>query len=72
MNREKEVSCEHSDRRHSQPWGYGHAIGAVLHQHQMRVITNLRGRSVRSVALAKTAGFLDVTELPKHLTNCSI
>jgi L-threonate 2-dehydrogenase len=44
------------------PGDMGHAIGAVLHQHQMRVITNLRGRSVRSVTLAKTAGFIDVSD----------
>jgi len=44
------------------PGDMGHAIGAVLHQHQMRVITNLRGRSARTVALAKTAGFSDVSD----------
>jgi L-threonate 2-dehydrogenase len=44
------------------PGDMGHAIGAVLHQHQMRVITNLGGRSARTVALAKTAGFSEVSD----------
>lgn len=44
------------------PGDMGHAIGAVLHQHQVRVITNLRSRSARTVALAKTAGFSEVPD----------
>jgi L-threonate 2-dehydrogenase len=39
----------------------GHAIGSVLHQHGMSVITNLQGRSSRSEALAKAAGMVDVS-----------
>jgi len=42
------------------PGDMGHAIGAVLHQHHRRVITNLQGRSARTAALAKAAGFVDV------------
>ncbi len=42
------------------PGDMGHAIGAVLHQHGMRVITNLHGRSARTRALAKAAGIDDV------------
>lgn len=38
------------------PGDMGHAIGAMLHQHGMRVITNLQGRSARSEALAQRAG----------------
>ncbi len=44
------------------PGDMGHAIGAVLHNHQMRVITNLHGRSARTVALASAAGFNDVSD----------
>lgn len=44
------------------PGDMGHAIGAVLCQHQMRVITNLRGRSTRTIALAQAAGFSDVAD----------
>jgi 3-hydroxyisobutyrate dehydrogenase-like beta-hydroxyacid dehydrogenase len=44
------------------PGDMGHAIGAVLHQHGMRVITNLQGRSTRTVALAKAAGISDVSD----------
>jgi 3-hydroxyisobutyrate dehydrogenase-like beta-hydroxyacid dehydrogenase len=42
------------------PGDMGHAIGAVLLEHRLRVITNLRGRSARTVALA--AGFRDVSD----------
>jgi len=42
------------------PGDMGHAIGAVLHQHGMRIVTNLRGRSARTLALAKEAGISDV------------
>jgi 3-hydroxyisobutyrate dehydrogenase-like beta-hydroxyacid dehydrogenase len=38
----------------------GHAIGAVLVQHGLRVLTNLYGRSPRTVALARQAGITDV------------
>lgn len=44
------------------PGDMGHAIGRVLHQHQVRVITNLQGRSPRTVSLAKAAGFSDVSD----------
>ncbi|MBO0783447.1 MAG: NAD(P)-dependent oxidoreductase [Ktedonobacteraceae bacterium] len=42
------------------PGDMGHAIGAVLRRHEINVITNLQGRSARSVARAKTAGISDV------------
>ncbi len=38
----------------------GHAIGAVLGQHGLRVLTNLQGRSARTEALAAQAGMIDV------------
>jgi len=44
------------------PGDMGHAIGTVLHQHGMRVITSLRGRSPRTAALAATAGMIDVAD----------
>lgn len=42
------------------PGDMGHAIGAVLCQHGLRVITNLQGRSARTATLAQTAGIIDV------------
>lgn len=42
------------------PGDMGHALGAVLVQHGLRVLTNLQGRSPRTVALAAQAGMLDV------------
>lgn len=44
------------------PGDMGHAIGAVLHHHGMRVITCLRGRSTRTEALAKAAGIEDMPD----------
>jgi 3-hydroxyisobutyrate dehydrogenase-like beta-hydroxyacid dehydrogenase len=44
------------------PGDMGHAIGAVLHQHGLRVITSLHGRSTRTATLAKTAGIIDVSD----------
>ncbi len=38
------------------PGDMGHAIGTVLVQHSLRVLTNLQGRSARTVALARQAG----------------
>jgi 3-hydroxyisobutyrate dehydrogenase-like beta-hydroxyacid dehydrogenase len=44
------------------PGEMGHAIGAVLHQHGMRVITNVHGRSARTVNRAKAAGISEVAD----------
>jgi hypothetical protein len=44
------------------PGDMGHAIGAVLRQHGLRVLTNLQGRSARTVALAVQAGMTDVDD----------
>jgi 3-hydroxyisobutyrate dehydrogenase-like beta-hydroxyacid dehydrogenase len=41
----------------------GHSVGAVLHQHGLRVLTCLDGRSDRSRALAAEAGMEDVPSL---------
>jgi 3-hydroxyisobutyrate dehydrogenase-like beta-hydroxyacid dehydrogenase len=42
------------------PGDMGHALSAVLVQHGLRVLTNLKGRSPRTVALATQAGITDV------------
>jgi len=44
------------------PGDMGHAIGARLQQHGLRVITNLSGRSARTVALAQEAGIVAVAD----------
>lgn len=44
------------------PGDMGHAIGARLHQHGLRVITSLAGRSARTTTLAREAGILDVPD----------
>jgi 3-hydroxyisobutyrate dehydrogenase-like beta-hydroxyacid dehydrogenase len=42
------------------PGAMGQALGTVLVQHGLRVLTNLHGRSPRTVALARQAGITDV------------
>ncbi len=42
------------------PGDMGHAIGAVLRQHSLRILTNLQDRSARTAALAAQAGMIDV------------
>lgn len=44
------------------PGDMGHAIGHVLHQHRIRVITTLRDRSERTRSLASMAGFQTVVD----------
>src|SRR5260370_10071699 len=44
------------------PGDMGHARGAVLVQHGLRVLTNLEARSARTVALARQAGITDVSD----------
>jgi L-threonate 2-dehydrogenase len=44
------------------PGDMGHAIGAVLQQHGLRVLTSSRGRSARTTTLAKVAGIIDVND----------
>lgn len=44
------------------PGDMGHAVGAVLRQGGLRVITCLRARSARTVALASKAGIEDVAD----------
>jgi 3-hydroxyisobutyrate dehydrogenase-like beta-hydroxyacid dehydrogenase len=44
------------------PGDMGHAVGAVLRQAGLRVITNLAGRSTRTAQLAKTAGIEPVAD----------
>ncbi|MGI8643224.1 MAG: DUF1932 domain-containing protein [Thermomicrobiales bacterium] len=45
------------------PGDMGHSVGGVLHQHGLRVLTCLDGRSDRSRALAAEAGMEDVPSL---------
>lgn len=44
------------------PGDMGHAVGAVLRQGGLRVVTNLAGRSARTAQLAKTAGIEPVAD----------
>ncbi len=45
------------------PGDMGHAIGAVLRQHGLRVLTSLQGRSTRTVVLAALYRLVGQTEL---------
>lgn len=44
------------------PGDMGHAIGAVLRHHGLRVLTNLQGRSSRTATLAAQAGITNVAD----------
>ncbi|HLZ58944.1 MAG TPA: DUF1932 domain-containing protein [Ktedonosporobacter sp.] len=44
------------------PGDMGHAIGATLRRHGLRVLTNLQGRSARTVALSARVGIEDVAD----------
>jgi L-threonate 2-dehydrogenase len=44
------------------PGDMGHALGAVLVQRSLRVLTTLQGRSARTVALARQAWITDVSD----------
>ena len=44
------------------PGDMGHAIGAVLHQHGVHVISNVHDRSPRTQALAQAAGISAVPD----------
>jgi L-threonate 2-dehydrogenase len=44
------------------PGDMGHAIGAVLRQHGLRVLTSLQGRSPRTAVLAAQAGITTVAD----------
>jgi L-threonate 2-dehydrogenase len=44
------------------PGDMGHAVGATLTRHGLRVLTNLQGRSTRTAALAARAGIIDVAD----------
>src|SRR5437660_8867102 len=44
------------------PGDMGHAVGATLTRHGLRVLTNLQGRSARTAVLAAQAGIIDVAD----------
>src|SRR5258708_25737469 len=44
------------------PGDMGHAIGAVLRQQGLRIVTTLQHRSARTAALAAQAGMIDVAD----------
>jgi 3-hydroxyisobutyrate dehydrogenase-like beta-hydroxyacid dehydrogenase len=54
------------------PGDMGHAIGAVLHRHGLRIITNLQNRSPRTANLAKAAGFLILEDDDKLVNEADI
>ena len=48
------------------PGDMGHAIGRLLREHELRVVTCLTGRSARTKTLSEQAGIIDVPSL-EHL-----
>lgn len=54
------------------PGDMGHSVGAVLHNHGLRVLTCLSGRSSRSRALAAEAGIEDVPSLEELVEQADV
>jgi len=54
------------------PGDMGHSIGAVLHNHGLRALTCLTGRSDRSRALAAEAGIEDVPSLEELVEQADV
>ena len=54
------------------PGDMGHAVGRVLVEHGLRVITYLKGRSQRTKVLAENAGILDVSTLQTLVNEADI
>ncbi|HEX9465718.1 MAG TPA: DUF1932 domain-containing protein [Alphaproteobacteria bacterium] len=54
------------------PGDMGHSVGAVLRQGGLRVITNLAGRSQRTVQLAKAAGIEPVADDAALVRNADV
>jgi 3-hydroxyisobutyrate dehydrogenase-like beta-hydroxyacid dehydrogenase len=54
------------------PGDMGHAVGLVLHQHGLRVLTCLAGRSERTRALAAEGGFEDAPSLEALVSSVDI
>jgi len=54
------------------PGDMGHAVGRLLREHELRVVTCLTGRSERTRTLAKQAGIVDVPDLERMVEQSDV
>ena len=54
------------------PGDMGHAIGQLLREHEVRVITCLAGRSNRTRQLSEQAGITDVPSMKELVTQSDV
>lgn len=54
------------------PGDMGHAVGRLLQDHKLRVVTSLAGRSTRTRNLSELAGIIDVTSLDELVQQSDI
>jgi len=54
------------------PGDMGHAVGRLLREHELRVVTCLAGRSARTRALSEQAGIIDVPSLQELVQQADI
>ena len=54
------------------PGDMGHAIGQLLREHELRVVTCLTGRSGRTRALAEKAGIEDLPDFNEMVQNSDV
>ncbi|HEU0020328.1 MAG TPA: DUF1932 domain-containing protein [Dehalococcoidia bacterium] len=54
------------------PGDMGHAVGQLLREHELRVVTCLTGRSDRTRALAKEAGIEDLPDFNEMVKNSDV
>lgn len=54
------------------PGEMGHAVGQLLREHELRVITCLAGRSARTRALAEKAGIIDIPTLEELVAQSDV
>ena len=54
------------------PGDMGHAVGQLLHEHELQVVTCLTGRSQRTRALSEQAGIVDVPDFKEMVLQSDV
>ena len=54
------------------PGDMGHAVGQLLREHELRVVTCLVGRSARTKALSEQAGIVDLPSLKEMVSQSDV
>ena len=54
------------------PGDMGHAVGQLLREHELRVVTCLTGRSERTKTLSERAGIIDVADFEQMVAQSDV